>query len=242
MNNVCRSWKIKALFFFAIIVCLHANVVSAQSTLYGIDNEIPFLSAIDPTTGVEISFVEIVVPNETYNSGNGLAVNPITNQMYGAVKLAGQSGPGRNLILIDPATGAATNIGNMGQPIASMAFSSSGVLYGVSGDCLNGCGGVAIAETLFTIDTTTAALTQVQTLGNGGEGEAIAFNPADGMMYHMSGKGAGLILEKINELQISPLIKDVCMSMYLDNLLNRYKPAKLLDMTMEKVIKANKQI
>lgn len=34
---------------------------------------------------------------------------------------------------------------------------------------------------------------------------------------------------------------DVIDTKYLDNLLNRYKPAKLLDMTMEKVIKANKQ-
>ncbi|MHC5112493.1 MAG: thrombospondin type 3 repeat-containing protein [Planctomycetota bacterium] len=91
-----------------------------------------------------------------------------------------------------------TLVGEMPQPIASISFADNGVLYGVSGDCNNGCGGAAIPETLFTINTTNAALTLVQSLGNGNDGEAIAFNPDDGQMYHMSGTGAGLIFERIN--------------------------------------------
>jgi hypothetical protein len=95
-------------------------------------------------------------------------------------------------------TGAAIDIGNMGQPMAGLAFDLNGVLYGISGDCALGCGGAAIAETLFTINIDNASLTNFQTLGNGDDGEAIAFNPLDGMMYHLSGVGAGLIFEKIN--------------------------------------------
>jgi hypothetical protein len=53
-------------------------------------------------------------------------------------------------------------------------------------------------ETLYTINTNNAALTLVQALGNGTDGEAIAYNSGDGMMYHMSGIGAGLIFEKIH--------------------------------------------
>jgi hypothetical protein len=87
----------------------------------------------------------------------------------------------------------------MGQSIASLAFASNGVLYGVTGDCRQGlCGGGTIPETLYTVNTNNASLTFFKTLGNGDNGEAIAFNPNDGMMYHMSGVGAGLIFEKIN--------------------------------------------
>ena len=189
-----------ALPFIAVSILFSITPTSAnaQMMLYGIDNQIPFLSVVDPATGNELSFLEITIAGETFASGNGLAVNPVTNEMYAAVKLASQSGPGRNLLRIDPNTGIATNIGNMPQPIASMSFSSAGVLYGVTGDCSNNCGGSAVAETLFTINTDTAALTSFLTLGNGNDGEAIAYNPVDGMMYHMSGKGAGLIFEKIN--------------------------------------------
>jgi hypothetical protein len=79
-----------------------------------------------------------------------------------------------------------------------MSFADNGVLYGVSGDCNNGCGGAATPETLFTINTADASLTFVQSLGNGNDGEAIAFNSDDGQLYHMSGFGAGLIFEKID--------------------------------------------
>ena len=47
-------------------------------------------------------------------------------EMYAAAKLVGQAGPGRNLLKIDPNTGVATNIGQMGQPIASLAFDGTG--------------------------------------------------------------------------------------------------------------------
>jgi hypothetical protein len=193
-----------SLVLLSLGSCLGTTAAIAQESFFAIDNQLPFLSVVDPATGNELSYVQITVPGvlevdgANYRSGNGLAINPLTGDMYAAIKFADQSGPGRNLVLLDPATGVGTDLGNMGQPIAGMAFSSAGVLYGVTGDCANGCGGVAIAETLFTINTATAALTQVQTLGNGNDGEAIGFNPADGMMYHMSGKGAGLIFERIN--------------------------------------------
>lgn len=54
-------------------------------------------------------------------------------------------------------------------------------LFGVTGD-----GGIT-PETLFTIDTNDASSTFFQTLGNGTDGESIAFNPDDLLMYHMSG-------------------------------------------------------
>ena len=194
--NKFRGWILSILI--GSIMTIVPTSGSAQSVLYAIDNVSPFLSVVDPDTGAEESFVEITLVGEEIITSNGLAIHPITNEMYAAVRLDSQAGPGRNLIKIIPDTGVATNVGNMGQPIASLAFDSNGVLYAVSGDCLRGCGGAAIPETLFTVNTNDASLTSFQTLGNGNDGEAIAFNPSDDMMYHMSGKGVGLIFEKIN--------------------------------------------
>ena len=57
---------------------------------------------------------------------------------------------------------------------------SAAVLYGITGD------GGSPSETMFTIDKATAVGTQFLTLGAGGDGEAIGFNPVDGRMYHAS--------------------------------------------------------
>jgi len=57
------------------------------------------------------------------------------------------------------------------------------VLYAVTGD------GAAVSESLYTLDTSDASATFVTALGNGDDGEALAFNPDDGLMYHWSGIG-----------------------------------------------------
>jgi hypothetical protein len=50
---------------------------------------------------------------------------------------------------------------------------------------------------MYTINKTTAAKTLFLTLGNGADGEVIAFNPLNGLMYHWSGNGTN-IFETIN--------------------------------------------
>jgi hypothetical protein len=57
-------------------------------------------------------------------------------------------------------------------------------LYGVTGD------GGSAPETLYTLSQTDASRTFVRAFGNGDDGEAIAFNPDDGLLYHASGSGA----------------------------------------------------
>ena len=175
-----------------LLTCAFPAVGAADSVLYAIDNESPYLSVVNPVTGVEQSYIQITIAGESINRSNGLAVDPTTNKMYAAIKLNSVGGPGRNLVEIDPTTGVGTNIGNMGDAIASLAFGSDGTLYAVTGD------GAATPETMYTVNLGNGNLTFFKTLGNGDDGEAIAFNPVDGMMYHMSGRGTGLIFEKIN--------------------------------------------
>jgi hypothetical protein len=63
--------------------------------------------------------------------------------------------------------------------------SQAGVLYGVTGD-----GGTPTA-TLHILSQTDASATPVLTLSTNGGGQAIAFNPNDGFMYHWAGYPAG---------------------------------------------------
>ncbi len=58
-------------------------------------------------------------------------------------------------------------------------------LFGVTGDGAS----LGQEETLFELNQTDASSTLLTALGNGSGGEAIAFNPDDGLLYHWSGAG-----------------------------------------------------
>jgi hypothetical protein len=95
-------------------------------------------------------------------------------------------------VTLDPVTGTATLIGDTGHQIAGIAFDSAGTLYAVSGSRAPN------AETLFTVNLSTAALTPVKVIGAGWDGEAIAYNSDDGQMYHAEGWDIVLVFEKMN--------------------------------------------
>lgn len=176
---------------FLAAAFLTARPAGAQ-VLYGIDQASPTLGIINTTDGSTLSTVGIILAGQTVNGGTGLAVDPTSGVMYAVLKIAGQ--PTRQLVTIDPSTGIATNVGDTGDNFAGLAFDSAGTLYGVTGD------GAITPSTLFTIDKTSAATSLFLPLGNGTDGEAIAFNPDDGLLYHASGhSGDGdVIFESIN--------------------------------------------
>jgi hypothetical protein len=140
---------------------------------------------VDPSTGGTISSVPITLAGKIVSSGNGLATNPVTGQLFALLTLVGQ--PGRQLVIINPRTGIATSIGNTGDQFAGLAFNSSGILFAVTGDKKNSAGAGLSPETLFRLNTSNAAPAQVLVLGRGNDGEAIGFNPNDGLIYHASG-------------------------------------------------------
>ena len=67
------------------------------------------------------------------------------------------------------------------------------LLYGVSGDGAN-----FDPESFFIVNPATGATALIQALGNGNDGESIAFRPTDGLMYHWSGYNGPQIMETIN--------------------------------------------
>jgi hypothetical protein len=84
-----------------------------------------------------------------------------------------------------------TAVGNLGDNFSSLTFSDDGTLYGVTDD------GATAPETLYTISTTDATKTLAVALGAGADGEAIAWNPEDDLIYHWSGNDA-VVMESID--------------------------------------------
>ncbi len=160
------------------------------TTLYSVTSDDDVLRTINPVTAATLSTVTITLAGETVEGATGLATKSGT--LWAVLKLESQFG--RELVTINETTGVATSIGDTEDKFAGLAFGASGtVLYAVSGD------GATIPETLFSLDQTTAEPTSVLTLGAGSDGEAIGFNPDDGLIYHASGHdGPDVIFEKIN--------------------------------------------
>ncbi len=126
-----------------------------------------------------VGCLPITLPGATVRGATAMAKHPTTGTVYAVLKVESD----RVLATLDLATGNATSVGPLGDKFSALAFTPDGAtLYGVTGD------GAATPATLFTIDPQTAARTQIQSLGNGGDGEAIAFDGA-GTLHHWSGNG-----------------------------------------------------
>jgi len=187
------------VLLLAVFTAFTTATASAQF-LYGVSPYDDMIRIIDPTTGIEISTQTITAVGQTVTGANGMASHPITDELFIIFKASGVSG--RLLGTINPGSGVVTEIGNTGDNFSAIAFNATGVLYGVTGD------GANTSETLFTINTTTAAATLVLALGAGSDGEVIAFCPVDGLMYHQSGRDTNRAFESIdlNTLVVTPIV------------------------------------
>lgn len=170
----------------------------SQVTLYGISNGsgIPAnnqIYRIDPTSGNISNAVQVTLPGFTVFNSIAMAARPTDGALFAVVQTTASASltPGnRRLVTLNPTTGVATDIGPLTVAISSIAFQANGPLWAVSGD--RG----SPPETLFTVNTSNAALTQQFALGNGNDGETIVFH-GNGLMYHSSGNGTALF-ESVN--------------------------------------------
>lgn len=158
-------------------------------TLYSISPRDAQLRVIDPG-GATASMIPIVMDDHEVTGGTGLATDPQTGILHAILRLSNplpNTVGDRVLATIDPFTGQATLIGAPSSEhlikLSGLAFDPEGQLFGVTGDDQ----GATAPETLFLIDPATGAATEFMTLGNGDQGEAIAFDPASGLLVHASG-------------------------------------------------------
>jgi hypothetical protein len=157
--------------------------------LYGISNgfgvpENNLIYQIDPANGNVSNAVQVRLLGFTVFNSQSLVARPSDGVLFAVVQ-TGMGPTTRRLVTVDQFTGVASDIGPLTQAIACLAFRSNGTLYAVSGE--QGPN----PETLFTVDTFNAALTLVCALGNGADGETIAFHP-NGLLYHSSGNDTAI--------------------------------------------------
>jgi hypothetical protein len=158
-------------------------VVGTQ--VFGVSPSDPELYEVDPDDGAVLATLPLLVDG-TPTAGNGLATNPDTGVVYAIVKNPASPSGGRLLATLDVTTGQATSIGDTGLKLAGITFRTHAPLYAISGD------GASPASTLFRLDLGNGAATLVTTLGNGDDGEGIAFRRGDRLLYHTSGASDGL--------------------------------------------------
>jgi hypothetical protein len=191
--SVLFSSIVKGCFAGVLTLIFASPVAGAQlftlSSIIGWwDYDDHTIREVDPATGATISLKWIRLPPGTYGAyTTGMAAHPTTGEFFTLVARApSPTGPICQHLLakIDPATGAATIIGNTGACFASLAFHSNGTLYGVT----NSEG--AEPPSLFTLDTTSATptlLISFDTVGRSSGavvgGSGLAFNPSDGLLY-----------------------------------------------------------
>jgi hypothetical protein len=192
-----------------LVAFLLATAIPAQGDhLYTVTSTTGELRRVDPLTGADLWFVQMVTTtSQNVLSCTGLSYNPANGLLYAIVRVSG-SQTVRRLAQIDPATGVTTVIGPLGDNFASLAIRIDGVCFAVTGD------GATVPETLYTVDLTTAATTLVMALGNGSDGEAIAFG-ADGYLYHLSGLGVPNVDEVFERIDtFTNLVTPITLSGY----------------------------
>ena len=224
------EWKSFRSVLRKSVLCLTGTLVAlgigipqtgmAQGpVLYTVSSVDNLLRTVDPVTGATLSSVAITISGDVVNKATGLAIHPQTGQFFALLSLESAGGipmmpAPRELAILNPSTGAATSVGNTGDAFADIAFASDGTLYAVTGD------GALDPEALYTLNTTDGSATRVDALGNGIEGEAIAFNPNDGLIYHMSGSGIQNVDEILESFDPTgtPPITPASISYSLDDL------------------------
>lgn len=202
------TYKLKLLFGALGALVLGALCQPALAIpLYAVDRGSAELSVLDTATGLVDSSVTMTLAGQTIKGATSLTFNHITGELWGLLKLSGEDA--RELVTIDPVTGIVTSHGNTGISDAGLRFSgldfdNSGTLFGVTGD-----GSLTSPETLFILSQADASSTFHQFLGNGDDGETIAFNADNGLMYHASGwlmtvfETVDLVSSVINNIPLS---------------------------------------
>jgi hypothetical protein len=134
--------------------------------------EVNDLFQVNPLTGAMTSLGTLTA-TFAFEGLQGLATDPTTGTIYGVAMEPPPNRTTRHLVTINASTLAMTDIGVLGQNgIAEITFTPDGTLLGVTGD------GAPSPETLFSIDKANGSTTLITALGNGDDGEAVTYIPA----------------------------------------------------------------
>ena len=184
--------RVRLLALAAVLVAVGFAIPdnARADTLYAVTGQSQNLSTlytVNPTTGALTQVGPIEINGTQQSSVNGLAVDPLSGQLYGFMN---QDDFGPNfqegtLLEIDKTTGDADPVGSIGDAdlrASDMAFDARGNLYAWEGGCGANQDCDHNGSDLYEVDTTTGTTTKVGESGTEGFSTGIAFDSA-GSMY-----------------------------------------------------------
>jgi len=180
-----------------------------NTTLLAVSENDVALRRIDAYGGRTLWCVPITMNGVSVTGASGIAENPVDGTLYAILNVLEASTS--QLATVDGITGTATLIGDTGSRLEEITFLGGrhgSTLYGVSAD-----DAPTSPEWLFTVNTDDATLTPVMGLGDGTDGESIAFHPLDGQIYHASGVGVpdvDRVFERVDV--VAGTVTDVALS------------------------------
>ena len=167
-------------YAFPALLSLFALPLTAQTSYYAVyspDQDSALLATVDMVTGVETNAMTVTMNGQVMDGCTGMALDPISGQVYVVAKEASNF----TLATIDVNTGVLTALTTLSEKFAGITFDNAGTLYGITGDGSN------TPETLYSIDPSTGTLSLVAQPGTGSDGEAVAFNSLNGLIYRYGG-------------------------------------------------------
>jgi hypothetical protein len=164
----------------------------------GVNSDAPIsgnLYSVNLSSGASQLVGAIRLPGSRAIGVTGLAFHPSTGVLYGITSEQSPNEP-HSLVTIDPATGAATLIGDLGYICSDITFNSKGVLYAW----------MQTTSQLGTVDLSTGAVTRIGRPHSAGSPSGIAVDPND--MIYVTTKGASGTLDNVDlatgEIQVGP--------------------------------------
>jgi hypothetical protein len=181
----------------ALVLLAGAGGRAEAGILYGTDgqagNPAANLYILDTATGGVISTVGPIGFAVT-----GMSFSPTTGLLYGVT--APRSSAARDLITINPATGAGTLVGSLGVSMEDVAFAKDGTLYGWSGRI-----GGANSSSLFRINVATGAATKVGPSGITDVGVGFSISPTGTPFLAASGASGALRTVDLTTGAVTPV-------------------------------------
>jgi hypothetical protein len=170
------AFMVKRAVILAVSLAALISPARAQETLYvatGSKGAAGVLYTVNPLTAA-FTMVAPITTGAGAIGLTGLAFDPLNGVLYGITGFESPNSP-RNLVTINPTTGAATIMGALTDTFASVgltdiSFRSDGTLFGIS------------PSTLYTINLGSGALTSIGSTGENPPGGGLAFN-SSGTLY-----------------------------------------------------------
>jgi len=197
-----------------------AHTLYAASVRSGLASDAPIagnLYIVNLANGTASLVGAIRLPGSKPIGVTGMAVHPATGVLYGITSEQSPTNP-RSLVIIDPNSGGATLVGDLGRVGSDIAFDAKGTLY------------VWLPGTsqLGTVNLSNAEVVPVGKPGPAGSPAGIAIDPS-GMVY-VTSKGASGTLDNVDlatgALQIGPALTGAPFSTQINSM--SFSPSGLL--------------